>query len=62
MPAGLTEEVGIARFSALTLHTGNDPAERRWVGEVFITHMLPVMAARALDENYDFPAQVMELN
>ena len=62
VPAGLAEEVGIARFSALTLLAGDDPAVRRWIGEVFITHMLPVMAARALDENYDFPAKVMELN
>lgn len=62
VPPGLTEDLGIARFSALTLHANNDPAVRRWVGEVFIAHMLPVMAARALDENYDFPAKVMELN
>lgn len=61
VPPGLTEDLGITRFSALTLHTNDDPAVRRWVGEVFITHMLPVMAARALDENYDFPAKVMEL-
>ena len=62
VPLGLTEDLGIARFSAFTLHAGNDPAVRRWVGEVFLTHMLPVMAARALDENYDFPAKVMQLN
>ena len=65
VPLGLTEDIGITRFCAFTLHakTGPaDPAVRRWVGEVFITHMLPVMAARALDENYDFPARVMELN
>jgi hypothetical protein len=61
VPPGLTEDLGITRFTALTLHTNDDPAVRRWVGEVFITHMLPVMAARALDENYDFPAKVMEL-
>ena len=65
VPPGLTEDMGITRFCALSLLTQAwpaDPAVRRWVGEVFITHMLPVMAARALDENYDFPAQVMELN
>ena len=65
VPPGLSEDLGIARFCALTLHARTGPADaavRRWVGEVFLTHMLPVMAARALDENYDFPAQVMELN
>ena len=64
-PPGLTEDIGITRFCAFTLHAKTNPADpdvRRWVGEVFITHMLPVMAARALDENYDFPARVMELN
>ncbi len=62
VPLGLIEDIGIARFCALTLHAGDDPTVRRWIGEVFITHMLPVMAARAIDENYDFPAQVMALN
>lgn len=65
VPPGITEDIGITRFCAFTLHAKTnpaDPAVRRWVGEVFITHMLPVMAARALDENYDFPASVMELN
>ena len=65
VPPGLTEDIGITRFCAFTLHAKTNPADpdvRRWVGEVFITHMLPVMAARALDENYDFPARVMELN
>ncbi|MCB2018610.1 MAG: hypothetical protein KDF54_14040 [Hydrogenophaga sp.] len=65
VPAGLTEDIGIARFCALTLNVETrpaDPAIRQWVGEVFISHMLPIMAARALDENYDFPLRVMELN
>ena len=64
VPTGLTEDIGIGRFCAFTLHARTrpaDPAVRRWIGEVFISHMLPVMAARALDENYDFPAHVMEL-
>jgi hypothetical protein len=28
---------------------------RRWVGEVFIALMLPTMAGRVLDEDFDFP-------
>lgn len=59
VPVGLAGDVGIGSFSSLTLQgdtsTGED-AVRRWVGEVFIAHMLPVMAGRALDDNYDFPA------
>lgn len=65
VPPGLVEDMGITRFCALRLRAATrpaDPAVRRWVGEVFITHMLPVMAARALDENYDFPVQVMALD
>ena len=62
VPPGLSAEAGIVRFCCLILQADDKAALRRWVGEVFLTHMLPVMAARALDENYDFPARVMELN
>jgi len=60
-PQGLTLDVGIGSFSCLTLHAGRqlrDPALRRWVGEVFFTRMLPYMAGRALDDNYDFPVHL----
>lgn len=51
--------MGIASFCSFTLHAGAYPAMCHWVGEGFITHMLPVIA---LDENYGFPLQVMELS
>jgi hypothetical protein len=35
-------------------------AVRRWVGEVFLSQMLPVMAARATDMDYDFPLAVAD--
>lgn len=57
-PAGLSVEDGIASFCALRLvrESGHDsPTERRWVGEVFVARLLPLMAARALTENYVFP-------
>lgn len=60
VPAGLTLELGIGAFASLTLQGGSgDPAtlaERKWVGEVFLAHMLPAMAGRVLDPNYDFPS------
>jgi hypothetical protein len=60
VPAGLTLELGIAAFASLALHGGSgEPAsasERKWVGEVFLAHMLPAMAGRVLDPNYDFPS------
>jgi hypothetical protein len=60
VPAGLSLELGITSFASFSLHGGSgDPAstaERKWVGEVFIAHMLPAMAGRVLDPNYDFPS------
>lgn len=60
IPAGMSVDMGIARFASLALHGGSgDPAsatERKWVGEVFLAHMLPAMAGRVLDRNYDFPS------
>ena len=60
VPAGLSLELGIADFASFSLHGGSgDPAtaaERQWVGQVFLAHMLPAMAGRVLDPNYDFPS------
>lgn len=55
VPAGIGIEVGIVRFCCLVLQADNPRALRRWVGEVFLGHMLPAMAARVLDPNYEFP-------
>jgi len=55
VPAGLTAEPGIGGFCCLMLQADDKEALRRWVGEVFLAHMLPTMAARVLDPNYDFP-------
>lgn len=58
VPFGLEAEPGIGHFSSFILHGTVDPADpalRRWLGEVFIGLMLPAMAGRALDEDYDFP-------
>ncbi len=57
-PAWLSVEDGIASFSCIRLvrESGHDsPTERQWVGEVFVARLLPLMAARALTENYVFP-------
>lgn len=60
VPAGLSFELGIENFASLSLQTAGGPsaavAERRWLGEVFIAHMLPAMTGRVLDLNYDFPS------
>lgn len=59
LPAGLTLDDGIGRFCALTLDGGShlrDPAVRRWMGETFLARILPYMAGRAVDDDYDFPA------
>jgi hypothetical protein len=60
VPAGLSLALGIGAFASLALHGGSgDPAsaqERQWVGEVFLTHMLPAMSGRVLDLNCDFPS------
>jgi hypothetical protein len=58
VPVHVSIDVGIAAFSSLTLQA--DPAQvdgstRQWIGEVFMARMLPYMAGRALDEDYDFP-------
>ena len=58
VPAGFSFEIGIENFASLSLQTIGDPtaavAERQWLGEVFIAHMLPAMAGRVLDLDYDF--------
>jgi hypothetical protein len=55
VPPGLSAEIGIASFASLTLLGTPEPGLRRWVGEVFIALMLPAMAGRVLDEDFDFP-------
>ncbi|WP_157084932.1 hypothetical protein [Hydrogenophaga palleronii] len=58
VPTCLQMDDGIATFSSLALQTSGpmcDSETRRWIGEVFIDHMLPTMAARVVDPNYDFP-------
>ena len=55
VPPGLRAEAGILRFCCLILQADDPEALRRWVGEVFLAHMLPTMAARVLDPNYEFP-------
>lgn len=55
VPPGLSAEAGIVGFCCLILQTEDPAAQRRWVGEVFLAHMLPTMAARVIDANYDFP-------
>lgn len=55
VPAGLRAEAGIVRFCCLILQADDPAALRRWVGEVFLARMLPIMAARVLDLNYEFP-------
>jgi hypothetical protein len=55
VPAGLSVDAGITRFCSLILQAAEKQALRPWVGEVFLAHMLPTMAARVLDPNYDFP-------
>jgi len=61
VPFGMQAEAGIGRFSSLILHgevDNADPVLRRWLGEVFIGLMLPAMAGRAMDPDYDFPLAV----
>jgi len=63
VPFEITPDVGIARFASFILYAGGPPVTetvRRWVGEVFLSQMLPVMAARATDPDYDFPLSVAE--
>jgi len=63
VPLGLSADVGIGAFCAISLHWSPaqvDAGMRRWVGEVFITHWLPIMAARAIDPDYDFPSEFVE--
>jgi len=58
VPLGLYMEDGIGSFSSLTLQSCIDTPDtttRQWIGEVFIDRMLPLMAARVVDEHYDFP-------
>lgn len=61
LPAGLSVDDGIGHFCALTIDGGphlKAPAVRRWMGETFLARMLPYMAGRAVDDDYDFPALV----
>jgi hypothetical protein len=58
VPPGLWVDDGIGSFSSLSFELEADAAPavvRRWLGEVFIARMLPRMAARALDDDFDFP-------
>lgn len=55
VPPGLSAEAGIVRFCCLILKTEDPAAVRRWVGEVCLAQMLPAMAARVIDPNYEFP-------
>lgn len=58
VPPAISVEPGIGSFSSLTLIASEhpvSPALRQWLGEAFLGQMLPHMAARALDDNYDFP-------
>lgn len=58
VPPGLQMDDGISTFSGIALQTTRpmcDSEIRRWIGEVFIDHMLPTMAARVVDPQYDFP-------
>jgi hypothetical protein len=63
VPFEITPDVGIVRFASFSLYAGQPPvaaAVRQWVGEVFLSQMLPVMAARATDPDYDFPLSVAD--
>jgi len=63
VPFEITPDVGIVRFASFSLYAGDLPVAepvRRWVGEVFLSQMLPVMAARATDMDYDFPLAVAD--
>jgi hypothetical protein len=56
-PEGVVVDVGIVHFASVSVQAEAPVAAsvRRWLGEVFVASMLPYMAARALDDNYDFP-------
>jgi hypothetical protein len=59
LPPGLLVDDGIGSFSSLSFEIepgASVPQLRRWLGETFIGRMLPRMAARALDDTYDFPS------
>lgn len=56
VPPEIKAEIGITRFASLILQGAPEPGLRRWVAEVFIALMLPTMAARVLDEDFDFPS------
>lgn len=61
VPEGLCAEPGIGSFGSLTLVSSAHPLPegmRRWVGEVFLGQMLAHIAGRALEDDYDFPADV----
>lgn len=63
VPFEITPDVGIVRFASFSLYAGGPPVAapvRQWVGEVFLSQMLPVMAARAIDPDYDFPLAVAD--
>lgn len=62
VPVGLLVDDGIASFSTLSFEWEPGacvPTLRRWLGETFISRMLPRMAAKALDDSYDFPATTL---
>lgn len=63
VPMGLAVDDGINTFSSITLQAAGpmgNPALRRWVGQVFIDRLLPTMAGRVVDVNYDFPAMGLQ--
>ena len=63
LPPGLTLDDGIGHFSALSIDGGphlQDPVVRRWMGETFLARILPYMAGRAVDDDYDFPAHLQD--
>jgi len=58
LPHGMSVDDGIGHFSAFTLDGGGylqDATVRRWMGETFLARILPYMAGRAVDDDYDFP-------
>ncbi len=58
VPPGLLVDDGIGSFSSLSFEIEPGapvPQLRRWLGETFMGRMLPRMAAKVLDDSYDFP-------
>lgn len=63
VPPGLLVDDGIGSFSSLSFEMepgASLPQLRLWLGEAFIGRMLPRMAAKVLDDSYDFPGNSLE--